>query len=438
MKIKERSTYVKWGATIFVTGAALIVFFFFAQGVGNIGRFIPRFFDICMPFIIGFVMAYLLCPVYNALVRRIKPIFEEEKGEEKALAIAKPISLALSCVIMLATLGGLIALVLPSVADTITDLSVTIPAIFDNVTAWMQLKAEKYIMLGNVEQIIEDSQEKVLEWITAKLLPASANIVDAISIGILGFLGTAFDVLIGFIAMIYIVASKDMFLAQSKKLAYCVFEKRTAEKVLRASAFINHTFMKFISANLIDGLIIGITTGIAGAVIGWDYVMLIAVIVGVTNLIPFFGPFIGAIPSGMLLLVSDPKQCLYFIIFIVVLQQIDGNIIKPKIFGEGVGIPSFWVMFAIIVGGGIFGFIGMLLGVPVMACIIEYVNYRMNRKMKMKNLPYDYHEYWDSSFYDRREAKFGKGISKLLGRETREENIKGKNRSNEEFDKDNW
>lgn len=430
---KERSIYFKWGLTIFVTGAALIIFFFFAQSVGNVGRFIPKFFDVCMPFIVGLVMAYLLCPVYNALVRRLWPYFSLRRDEEKGLKIAKPIALALSCVIGVVAVAGLIAMVLPQIADTIADLTVTIPSLFDKITAWMQLKAEKYIMMGDVEKIVENSREKVIDWMTAKLLPASANLVDAISIGIMGVLGTALDILIGFISMIYIIASKDMFLAQTRKLTYCVFEKRTAEKVLRGAAFVNRTFMKFISANLIDGLILGVCTGIAGAIIGWDYVMLIAVIVGVTNLIPFFGPFIGAIPSGMLLLTVDPLQCLYFVIYIVCMQQIDGNIIKPKIFGEGVGIPSFWVLFSIIVGGGIFGFIGMLLGVPVMACILEYVNYRVDKKMRMKNMPYDYHEYSDPYFYDKKEAKFGKRISKLLGKDVKEEK-----KDDDKFSEDNW
>ena len=414
MKHKIKSDYVKWGITTFVVGAALILFNLSAKNIVNPNELIIKTVDVLMPFIIGFVLAYLMTPLYNASVRRMR-FYMNRRGLEDArtMRIAKPVSLAITFTVLIAVFALLLYLVIPELISTIADLVVTLPETFDRVIAWMQHKAEVYQIWGLIEEAFQNSNEKLLDWMTEKVLPASMSVMDGISTGVMGIIGALSDIVIGFIAAVYMLASKDIFAAQTKKMCCCLFSSENAAKIRKGADVINQIFMRFVSSNLIDGLIVGILTCIFMNIVRWEYAMLIAVIVGVTNLIPFFGPFIGAIPSIALLLTVNPLHALYFGLFVVVLQQIDGNIIKPKLFGEGVGLPSFWVMFAIIVGGGFFGFIGMLLAVPVFACIYQYAGYRMGLKLKKNQMSTDLDDYRDPSLYDMRETKF-KGLMHKL------------------------
>lgn len=417
MKIKFKNNYVKWGVTLFFVGAALILFSNSAKNIGDVTKIIPKLVDVCTPFIIGFVIAYLMTPMYNALVRRGRYLMVKNGTEEaKAMKIAKPASIAITFIAFGAIFSLLMYMVIPEIVGTIGELVVTLPKTFDNVLAWVQHKAEVYQIWGTIEKMVENSNEKMLDWMTHKVLPASMSMIDGITTGVMGFISVLSNILIGVIAAVYMLASKDTFAAQARKLCYCVFSAETTEKIKKGTSIVNSTFMKFISSNILDGLVVGILTCIFMKSVGWEYAMLIAVIIGVTNLIPFFGPFIGAIPSIALLLTVNSWHALYFGIFVLALQQIDGNIIKPKLFGEGVGLPSFWVMFSIIVGGGLFGFLGMLLAVPVFAVVYQYVSYRMNLKLVRNDMSEDLDAYMDPHLYDMRKAKFQGRVEKFFNK----------------------
>lgn len=432
MKFKFRNNYVKLGVTLFIVGAALILFSNSAKNIGDIMAIIPKLVDVCMPFIIGFVIAYLMTPMYNAIIRRIR-YHAKKRGHEnsKFVKFAKPISMVFTFAFFIAVFSLLMYMVLPELVNTVAELVVTLPATFDNVLAWVQHKAEVYQIWGPIERMVENSNDKMLDWITEKFLPASMTLMDGITTGVMGFLSVVSDILIGVVAAVYMLASKDIFAAQAKKLTYCIFPVEAAEKVKKGADIINRTFMKFISSNLLDGLTVGIITCLFLKAVGWEYSMLIAVIIGVTNLIPFFGPFIGAIPSIALLLTVNAWHALYFGIFVLVLQQVDGNIIKPKLFGEGVGLPSFWVMFSIILGGGLFGFLGMLLAVPVFAVVYQYVSYRMNRKLAKNNMSEDLEEYMNPTFYDMRKPKFEGRVEKIYQKLTKKETNEDNNKETE-------
>ncbi len=399
MKVRIKSGYIKWGITALIVGGLLILFYFSARSVGNVLRIIPILLNILKPFIIGFVMAYLICPVYNGIVRRFRGPLTARCGDAgKGLKRSKLISLILSVIILIAVVSGLIYLVLPALVSTIADLVSNLPDMFRRSMAWISEKASNYTTWAPIQDIIGNSNDKLLEWLTDKVLPASRNLMSGIS----SVLSTVVDTLIGFIVMIYILISKDTFTAQSKKLVYCLFSEERADSILSGASVVNNVFNRYISSNIIDALIIGGITFVFMLVTRFEYGALIAVLVGVTNLIPFFGPFIGAIPSALLLLTTTPIHALYFIIFIIILQQMDGHVIKPWIFAEGVGLPSFWVLFAILVGGGLFGFIGMLIGVPVFAVIYQFITYKVNSRMSRKHLDTSLTEYMDLSVYDKR------------------------------------
>jgi len=208
------------------------------------------------------------------------------------------------------------------------------------------------------------------------------------------------DFFIGVIICAFFINRKEVFLAQAKKTIVAVFREDHADGILRGAAFTNKTFWGFISGKLIDSLVIGILCFIAMSILHWPYAVLISVIIGVTNIIPFFGPFIGAIPSAFLMFMVSPKLCLAFIVFVFILQQVDGNIIGPKILGETTGLSSIWVIFAILVGSGLFGVLGMILGVPVFAVLYAYFCYWINRRLEKKGLSTDLWDYHTLYRYD--------------------------------------
>ena len=200
-------------------------------------------------------------------------------------------------------------------------------------------------------------------------------LVKSVSLNVLGVVKVVWNLIIGFIISIYVLASKETFAGQSKKIVYAIFHKKNANNIVEAGRFINKTFMGFISGKIIDSAIIGCLCFIGTTIIGTPHALLVSVIVGVTNIIPFFGPFLGAIPCILLILIIEPIQALYFVLFILFLQQLDGNVIGPKILGDSTGLSGFWVIFAITLFGGLYGVGGMIIGVPF--CAIVYAGVRM-------------------------------------------------------------
>ena len=201
------------------------------------------------------------------------------------------------------------------------------------------------------------------------------------------------NLIIGIIISVYLLAMKEQSLARCCKLLYGVLSERAANLVMRGTRRTDEIFSGFVRGKLLDSLIIGILCFIGGSILNLPYTPLVSVVVGVTNIIPFFGPFLGAIPSAFLILLVSPKQCLIFIIFVIVLQQFDGNILGPKILGSATGISSFWVVVTILLGGGFFGVLGMFLGVPVFACLQELVKHLIDRRLTQRNMPTEAYAY---------------------------------------------
>ena len=209
-----------------------------------------------------------------------------------------------------------------------------------------------------------------------------------------------YNLVIGIIVSVYMLGNKETFKANAKRVMYTLFSVDTVKKIFDGLDFTDKTFMGFINGKLVDTAIIGLICYIGCVLLRMPYALLISVIVGVTNVIPFFGPFIGAVPSALLVLLVDPFKCLIFVIFIIVLQQVDGNIIGPKVLGSSIGINGFWVMFSIILGGGLFGFWGMLLGVPVFVVIYTALGKLVTKKLVKRELPTDTDEYMNIDHID--------------------------------------
>ncbi|MBQ3389578.1 MAG: AI-2E family transporter [Firmicutes bacterium] len=397
MKEFFQSKYFKWGMVIFTPLAAVALLVIFLLKMGIFISAIGALLNAMMPFIYGGILAYILRPIYNGC----RGFFEKKlikwgvKNPRRAVLISRIISVLLSILLLLTVVVGLFIAVIPQLVNSTYELITKVPAYSDHFTDMINnasfMKDEwKLYINDNWDKIME----KIYEWRDARLMPYLQELLVKISAGLVDMAHTLFNLFIGLIVCIYILLSKSTFTAQSKKLLYSLFSKENANTVLDGFRFVDRVFSGFVSGNVIDSAVVGLITFICMSIFHWPYPLLIACLVGVTNLIPFFGPFIGAIPSAVLIFSENPLQALYFIIFIGVLQQVDGNLLKPKIYGSAVDLPSFWTLFAILVGGSLFGIPGLLLGVPVFTVIYTFISWLIDRRLVKKSLSEDTTDYF--------------------------------------------
>ena len=405
-----RSKYFKWGLVVFTPLAmvALLVIFllrlgFFVSVLGAIGHAL-------MPFIYGAIFAYILRPIYNffrvRFDKRLQP--QESKNPVRTENLSRTFSVLITLALLLIVLVGLFLAVIPQLVSSVYDMVTKLPDYTANFEQMVKdstfLKDQwKTVILDNWDPIVD----KVNEWRDTSAIPFLQDQLAKVSEGLAGVAKTAFNLLIGLIVCIYILVSKSTYLAQSKKLLYSMFTTERANVILDGFRYVDRIFSAFVSGNVIDSAVVGLITFVCMSLFHWPYALLIACLVGVTNLIPFFGPFIGAIPSAVLIFSENPITAIYFLFFIGVLQQVDGNFLKPKIFGQAVDLPSFWTLFAILVGGSLFGLPGLLLGVPVFTIIYSFITWAVNHKLEEKDLPSDTALYYRLDEIDDQTLEFG-------------------------------
>lgn len=400
------SQYFGWGLTAFAVVAAGILFYFGIDYMGKLFDTIKMLIGILSPFIWGLVISYLLMPSMVTYEEKLfKPLQEKLKKKFPKLKISKKLSRVLAVtlaeIVLVILIAALIYLIVPQVYDSIATIIANSPSYFDSAYNSIDNLLRDYPVIEEyATKIFGNITEALTKWVSNTVLPGMESVVTNITTGVYYVLKTVYNVVIGIIVSVYILYNREPFRAHFKKFVYSIFSPKTAMKVNSAFKFADRTFMGFITGKLLDSAIIGVICYIGCLVLKMPYALLIAVIVGVTNIIPFFGPFIGAVPSALLILLVDPKMCLWFIIFIIVLQQIDGNIIGPKILGTSIGINGFWVLFSIIFFGGLFGFWGMLLGVPAFVIIYTGVEMLVNRKLEKENIPTDPAEFVDLDYID--------------------------------------
>lgn len=397
--------YLYWGMTAFCVIAASIFFYMALRYLPDIGKWIGGVTKILSPFIWGLVISYLLMPLMRSMEKNIfRPlslrIFKKSK-KHTGKRLARNLSVFMSIMVFLAIIVALVYLILPQLYSSIDTIVKNSPTYLGNLAKWVENLLKDY---PEIEQyalnLINNANTNIMKWLEEKVLPELGSLLTNLTAGVYYALKGIYNLIIGIIVSIYILGNIEGFSASARRLTYSLFSLATAEKIRESVAFIDKTFMGFINGKLLDSAIIGLICYIVCAILNMPYALLVSVIVGVTNIIPFFGPFIGAVPSAIIILMVSPMKCLIFIIFIVVLQQVDGNIIGPKILGSSIGINGFWVMFSIILGAGLFGFWGMLLGVPVFVVIYTTINNLIVRKLKSDDLPFDVEEYNDLDHID--------------------------------------
>ncbi len=389
--------YLYWGITGFCVIACSILFFMALNYISDLKEGLKAIVHILSPFVWGVVISYLLCPLMRALERNVfgplgRRIYKSKKDGGKSFA--RGFSVFVSEIVLVALMAALVYLILPQVYSSIETIVLNSNTYLANISRWIANLLRDFPEMEQLaKSVIDTVNSGIMEWLQNTILPGIGNLISSVTAGVYYVIMAIYNIVIGIIVSVYILGNLEQFQANSKRMLYSLFSIENAEKIRECVAFTDKTFMGFINGKLLDSAIIGLICYVVCVILDMPYAMLVSVIVGVTNIIPFFGPFIGAIPSAIIILMVSPVKCLIFIIFIIILQQVDGNIIGPKILGSSIGINGFWVMFAIILGAGLFGFWGMLLGVPVFVVIYTAINSGIEKRLKEDDLPWETEDY---------------------------------------------
>lgn len=387
--------YFRWGFTAFLTVAACITFFFILYRWNDISEVIGKIVKSAESIIIGLTLAYLLMPVKDFIEKpTYKFLLTKKVKQDKAKNLAKGIGIAGAIVFLILIICILIMSLVPALITSIVGLIDAMPSYVESFVKWISDSGladnEVAIFIGNT---INSFTEELENWAKTEILPLAQQYIAQITSGMLSIVKTILNFMIGIIAMTYVMAIEEELVGQSKKVIYAIFPAKKGNVIIDTIRKSSEIFGGFVIGKIIDSAIIGVIAYIGCLLMGTPSTLLVAFIIGVTNVIPFFGPFIGAIPSIALVLIQSPIHALYLAIFILILQQVDGNIIGPKILGESTGLSAFWILTSISIAGGLFGFFGMLLGVPVFAVIYYITQQILVYRMKSKNLSTDTKEY---------------------------------------------
>lgn len=351
------------------------------------------------PIVAGSILAYLLNPILNFFERNIFLLLGEKlfkKNENRKKKFSRACGVTCTLIVFFVMLVGGVYMVAPQVYQSILKIVTEAPTYYNNVNTWILGISEDNPELGQyLLPALDRIYNQAIAYVNEDILPNMDKIVAGVTSGIVGGLKMLLNVVVAVIVSVYVMSEKETLISVGKKLTYSLFSRKNANAIVRGARYANQVFGGFINGKIIDSFIIGMLCYIFMVCVDFHYPVLISMVVGVTNVIPYFGPFIGAIPSILILLMMDFKQGLIFAVFVLILQQCDGNIIGPLILGDRLKISSMWILFAILVGGGFFGIPGMILGAPCFACIYAMVSSFCKTKLIEKELPLQTSEYLD-------------------------------------------
>ena len=370
-----------------------ILFFFLIYRFQGFGDAISKLTGILMPFIYGAVIAYLLKPVCNCVEDFLRRLLPEKMG-----TVANMLAVTISLLFGILVVYALIMMIVPQLITSVTTLYYTARNNLNDFVDWashQEIIASNQKLLDFIETSYDNLQDMLDNIVRTKLVPSMQSLLSGAALGVMSFVTFLKNIIIGVIVSVYLLASRKKFGQQGKMILYSLIKPRWADIILEEILYADKMFGGFINGKILDSAIIGVLFYIACLIFKFPSALLVSVIIGVTNVIPFFGPFIGAIPATLLILIQNPIKALWFVLFVLVLQQVDGNIIGPKILGNTTGLSSFWVLFAILLFGGLWGFVGMIIGVPLFAVIYDvlkkFVFHGLRRNEEME-LVTTYHD----------------------------------------------
>ena len=404
----KNEIYLKWGITaVAVIVIALVISLIFSK-LGIIASALKTVVSTVSSVLYGVVMAFLMAPVYDRISAWVEEILSSFFPKwKKSGKWAKFIATLACLIILIFVIFALIMMIIPELVNSITNVIGYAPDGMSNLENWLKDILNKNpdlekLVIGNYQDI----SERVSDIATTNVLPNVNTYIKNLSSGVINALGVLVNIIIGMMVMMYLLNMKTTLSSQAKKIVYSMAGVKIGNEIVTEARYIKNMFEKFIVGKIIDSIIIGIINYFFMVIIHMPYALLISVVVGVTNVIPFFGPFIGAIPSIVLLLLVSPFTALQFAVWILVLQQVDGNIIGPKILGQTTGLPSFWVLFSILLFGGLFGIVGMIIAVPTWAIIYRTISRVSEHFLRKKGLEPDSGSYVNLDYIDEESKKY--------------------------------
>lgn len=394
-KLRERK-YFTLGLTLFLVITACAAILVCLLNYTTLAASVKSFLHSISSLFYGLAFAYLLNPAMVYFEKKLIPIFERSQKPvyKNPKRTARSTAIVITMMLALLVVYTFFSLILPQLGESITTIATNIRTYFDNFQAWMSKLVEDYPEIAApLESVVTKVSENFENWLSNDFLPWLSNdflsLFTSVTSGVVSVVYEVLYVVIGLIISIYVLSGKDKFISASKKIVYSLFNTQRANNILYVGRYAHDVFGKFVIGKIIDSAIIGVICFVMMNILKLPYPLLISVVVGVTNVIPFFGPFLGAIPSAVFILVVSPIQALYFVIFIVCLQQLDGNFIGPYILGDATGVSGFWVVVSILVFGSLFGFVGMIIAVPTFAVISMLVKTKINSKLEDKGISPD-------------------------------------------------
>ena len=424
MKHEDWKEQIKWGITAFSVLAAVSLVYVLVNNFYAVKQNLAVFLQILMPIIYGAVLAYLMSPVYNLVVKILGKVYYFFLGEKASQRFLGFFGTVASILFLFFLTSGLVSMLIPELTKSVLSLYFSLPDTINRSYNNLAVILEKF---PDLRPYAEKAYEEISSFFTGKpdntqaIFAHLQNLATFFTNGIWSTLTIVKNILIGLIVMVYLLNMKDLLRRQFRKLLFALFSQKKAKGIIEEMQYVHRVFGGFILGKIIDSIIIGILTFFVLSLMKMPYTLLVSVIVGVTNVIPFFGPFIGAIPCFFLILLTSPIQSLYFAIAILIIQQIDGNIIGPKVLGDSTGLSSFWVLFSILLFGGLFGFVGMIIAVPFWAVIMNTLRRYMDRRLQKKNLPISSLEYEDfEHFSDKKSDKVAEPKEKEYAKDTDE------------------
>ncbi len=386
MKVNWNEKYTTISVYAFIVVCCSIVFYLISSQLkvftGKIGEVI----GILQPFIIGFVIAYLLNFILKFYEEKIENIDGFKSMSKK---VRRSTCLLLTYITAFLIIYLFMNFVVPQVIESIVGLVNNIPSYLNNLTVLL----EDIMKNLNLEPKYFDIANEKLTEIVNYIIQFATDLLPILGNWVVNIASSIWNIILGLIVSSYLLIDKERFYGVGKKIVYAISSERVANRVFELVSRSNYTFGRFLSGKIIDSAIIGVLTFIVLNIFKMPYSTLISVIIGITNIIPFFGPFFGAIPSAIIILFVSPIKAVWFLLIILVIQQIDGNIIGPKILGDSIGISAFWILFALLVAGKFFGIVGMVIGVPIFAIIYSIIKEVIEGKLRRKGLPEDTEEY---------------------------------------------
>lgn len=398
MKKFISSKYFQIGLTAFLVIAASTLLGFVLINIKVLYAFLAKLINILMPLIVGLVMAYIMSPIVKLFENKVFNKMDK-------VVVKRNLSILCTLVIIIGILAALISIIIPQLLESIQILIISVPTYLKNlgdvIVDFVKANNLQQSILNNYDNITQN----ILNFVNKVVVPSDVGIANIVSTGITGAFKFIFNLVIGTVFAVYILANASKFKAQGRKLLYSIFDVDKINDFLRELSHVNHVFLHFMGGKICDSTCVAILTFLFLIIFKFPYPLLIAVIIGITDLVPYFGPYIGTVPSALLILMVSPVKALTFILFIIVLQQIDGNLITPRIQKQATGLPSFWVLFAITLFGGLFGIVGLLIGVPCFTIIYELVVDHVNKRLDEKSLPLDTNYYEKEIITTRKKAR---------------------------------